>query len=229
MTRRSRYAEDKAAILAILNSTDEPMTAKRIAQQVEFGMHRVWDMVAWMVEDGSIHMPKKHGSLCYYLAGPGKGVSTMDPISRILFVLNEMGPMRATEIAEHTELSRTYVAQLLRHNLRGLVPKQKKQVYIKQFIKEGNIRVHLYAAGNMPDAVRPKPLSTKERLRRQRVKLRADPIKHDLYKAKERRRHFKPKPDPVTADMVAMIFGRAPLSPELIAQCEAEAESAQAA
>lgn len=210
MAKPSRYAEDKEKILAILNSTDEALTAKRIAQQVEFGMHRVWDMVQWMVEDQSIHMPKKHGSTCYYRPGPGENLTALEPISRILFVLKELGPLRAFEIAEHTELSRTYVAQLLRHNLRGLVPKQKKQVYIKQFIKEGNIRVHLYAAGNMPDAVRPKPLSTKEKLRRARVKLRADPIAHDLYKAKERRRHFKPKPDPVTADLMNCLFGRAP-------------------
>ena len=226
----SRYPADKAQILAILNSADKEMTAKQIAQKVAMCLTRVWDMLRWMTEEQAIHMPRQHGPTRFYRPGPGDTTpaAPLDPVSRILAALKEHGPMRSSEIAEKTGLSRTYVAQLLKHNMRGHPPGQRKLVYIRRYIKEGNVRIHVYDVGNRPDARRPMPQSNKEKLRKQRIKLRADPIKHELYKAKERRRHFKAKADPVMGNMMNMIFGRAPLTPEQIAACEAVAEKESA-
>jgi hypothetical protein len=84
-----------------------------------------------------------------------------------------------------------------------LINKLRKQgvVHIQEWRRSGNVLVAVYRYGIGTDAVKPKPLTAQERLKRWRAKESLDD--HAFRMAKERAKKWKIKRDP----LVAALFG----------------------
>jgi hypothetical protein len=76
-------------------------------------------------------------------------------------------------------------------------------VHIQEWRRSGNVLVAVYRHGIGSDAVKPKPLTAQERLKRWRAKESLDD--HAFRMAKERAKKWKIKRDP----LVAALFGEA--------------------
>jgi len=223
----SLYEKHKAIILDVLNSTDKELSTKQIGQRVAMNMTRVWKMVHWMRDENVIHLRRQIGGMLYYRPGPGTHAQRPETTQLILSALTEHGPMTADAIAEKIGMARSHVAAWIKKRMRGLQPGQGKLVFVKKHIKTGptkTARALLFDVGNMPDAKPPMPQTLKVSNARKRARLKADSVKYAFHRAKARRHSIKPKADPVIASVTDMIFGRAPLTPETIAACEAQAE-----
>ena len=80
-----------------------------------------------------------------------------------------------------------------------LINKLRKQgvVHIQEWRRSGNVMVAVYRYGIGSDAVKPKPLTAQERLKRWRAKESLD--NHAFRMAKERAKQWKIKRDPLVA------------------------------
>jgi len=117
-------------------------------------------------------------------------------LPRIVSLLQRVG-CTAPEVASKvycTERS----AQIIINKLRKL-----GDVHIQEWRRSGNVLVAVYRYGIGTDAVKPKPLTAQERLKRWRSKESLDD--HAFRMAKERAKKWKIKRDP----LVAALFGEA--------------------
>ena len=117
-------------------------------------------------------------------------------LPRIIDLLQRVG-CTAPEVAANvycTERS----AQILINRLR-----KQGVVHIQEWRRSGNVLVAVYRHGIGTDAVKPKPLTAQERLKRWRAKESLDD--HAFRMAKERAKKWKIKRDP----LVAALFGDA--------------------
>jgi hypothetical protein len=115
-------------------------------------------------------------------------------LPRIVALLQRVG-CTAPEVAANvycTERS----AQIIINKLRV-----QGDVHIQEWRRSGNVLVAVYRHGIGTDAVKPKPLTAQERLRRWRSKETLDD--HAFRMARERAKKWKIKRDP----LVAALFG----------------------
>lgn len=115
-------------------------------------------------------------------------------IPRIVALLQRVG-CTAPEVAAKvfcTERS----AQIIINKLRV-----QGDVHIQEWRRSGNVLVAVYRHGIGSDAVKPKPLTAQERLKRWRAKESLDD--HAFRMAKERAKKWKIRRDP----LVAALFG----------------------
>jgi hypothetical protein len=111
-------------------------------------------------------------------------------LPRIVALLQRVG-CTAPEVAAKvfcTERS----AQILINKLRS-----NNEVHIQEWRRSGNVLVAVYRHGIGTDAVKPKPMTSQERLKRWRSKESLDD--HAFRMAKERARKWKIKRDPLVA------------------------------
>jgi predicted ArsR family transcriptional regulator len=89
-------------------------------------------------------------------------------VQRILHLLEELGPMTATDLSAEMGLSRMYVTPVL-SRMRRKLKTTPKRVYVKEYVhKLESGRTYpraVYALGNKRDAIRPKAM-TKEEIRK---------------------------------------------------------------
>lgn len=205
MSYPSRVPQHRAQILAILNGTQEALTLKEIARTMDVAIPRMWDLARLMVAEQSMHVARTHSSTRYYRPGPSTGAASIGPTveARILAALAEK-PMTAGQLGAHLGISKSHLCHVINSKLRA--PGQPKQVYIRKYVKQANVRPMLYDVGNRPDAKRPAPITQAEKSRRARVRMRADEDKREAMLKKDRFRKIQPKADPFMAQF-AGLFG----------------------
>ena len=111
-------------------------------------------------------------------------------LPRIINLLQRVG-CTAPEVAAKVYCSERS-AQVLITRLR-----QQGVVHIQEWRRSGNVMVAVYRYGIGTDAVKPKPLTSQERLRRWRAKESLDD--HAFRMARERAKKWKVRRDPLVA------------------------------
>lgn len=98
--------------------------------------------------------------------------ATKMTISKILTVLEEVGPMTSRELGEHMGWARSYARTAIAHCRKNT----EKKIYIKQWLRSeeyGKLYLRpVYAAGSESDAKKPKPLGRAVYNKRHRDKKR---------------------------------------------------------
>lgn len=114
-------------------------------------------------------------------------------IDRILGSLKD-GPLTRDQISNKIHRSKTGTANYLRY-LRGSKDNDwPRRVYIAKWLPSGGHYLPAYALGDKKDKPEPPRLSEKERNAKKMEKLRADPVKHEAFKARRRELHNSPRP-----------------------------------
>jgi hypothetical protein len=208
MSYQAVMAAQKAQVLSILAAAQDELTGKHLLRYMpgDVSISRMQYLLRLLVADKAIHIARIHSSMRFYRIGASTGTDAPTPAERILFALSELGPQTAQQLQESTGLSRAYVCEVINRDLRPVGG--PKKVYIRQYLKAGNIRIILYAIGSQPDAQRPKPLSDAEKQRRRKIKIRADADRSEMERIKDRLRKIRPKADPVMSQFAGLFGSR---------------------
>lgn len=114
-------------------------------------------------------------------------------ISRILESLTD-GPLTRDQISAKIYRSKTGTANYLRY-LRGSRENGwPRRIYIKDWLPSGGHYLPSYALGDKRDKPEPPRMTEKQRSALKMQKLRADPVKHEAFKARRRELHDSKRP-----------------------------------
>lgn len=114
-------------------------------------------------------------------------------IDRILGSLKD-GPLTRDQISTTIHRSKTSTANYLRY-LRGSKENGwPRRIYIKDWLPSGGHYLPSYALGDKKDKPEPPRMTERERNQLKMKKLRADPVKHEAFKARRRELHNSQRP-----------------------------------
>lgn len=115
--------------------------------------------------------------------------------TKILKIISEYGPMTRQEVCVHLDTDRMYVSAIITRMTKD-TPKAGKRLYIESYVydSEGQKRYPraVYAAGNKPDAKRPKP-DHKETRRRYLANVRKRMTGNSVFNLGLTRRQYEAK------------------------------------